>query len=209
MIKVFGHPSHTLSVSALGGGLTDLVPTPPEAVPPGNPVSDHLASRVLQQPRASLIPPALQLCVGIRVRRPTLEAKRGSPSSALLLAPDRNPRPSKLRVLGEGGEKGPLQAGTARRHIWNCELVPSSGPWGQGGVAFRQPGGEDPQRDPGVRSPRMGEGLKPAPQRLVLGAPVGWSSGGAAAGVPASRPHLTRAASKPRLGAPPRRPVSN
>lgn len=98
--------------------------------------------------------------MGICVRRPTLEAKRGSRSSTLLLAPDGNPRPSKLRVLRGRGEKGPLQAGTARRHIWNCELGPSSGPWGQGGAAVGQPeGGEDPQRDPGARSPRMGGGL--------------------------------------------------
>lgn len=171
MIKVLGHPSPTPSVSAQGGGLIDLAPTPPEAVPPGNPVSDHLASRVLLAAPSIPNPPSPASCAWEFVSRTNFGGKE---RFSLLLAPDRNPRPSKLRVLGERGEKGPLQAGTARRHIWNCELGPSSGPWGQGGAAVGQPeGGEDPQRDPRARSPRIGEGLEPAARRLGLGAPVG------------------------------------
>lgn len=171
VIKVLGHPSPTPSVSAQGGGLIDLAPTPPEAVPPGNPVSDHLASRVLLAAPSIPNPPSPASCAWEFVCEDQLWRQR-----EVLPSFGSKPESEAFQVAGarERGEKGPLQAGTARRHIWNCELGPSSGPWGQGGAAVGQPeGGEDPQRDPGARSPRIGEGLEPAARRLGLGAPVG------------------------------------
>lgn len=139
-----------------------------------------------------------------------LAGRGSSPSSALLLAPDRNPRPSKLRVREERGQKGPLQAGTARRHI--CDRAgPSRGPWGRkeppsGSAGWGRARTLHATLGPG---PDEGQGLEAAAPRAGAGRARGTSLRWGRRRGASSGPRLTRAAWEPSLGAPPRPPASN
>lgn len=80
---------------------------------------------------------------------------------------------------GKGERRGPSRRGQPGGTSGIVRWVP---PQGRGGGKEPPPGSprgfKDPQRDPGTRSPRMGEGMEPAAGRVGLGGPMGRSSGG-------------------------------